>query len=61
MDKSIYVYYNMHKHLPFSGGYNELPTLCKKWDETATGPIFMSYNDIPFEEVQEGGNQFVLI
>ena len=59
--KSIYVYYNMHEHLPFTGGYNEEPILCKKWDQTETGPIFMNFNEIPFDEIQEGGNQYVVI
>lgn len=56
INKNLYVYYNMHKHLPFSGGYSESPNLCKKWDEVESGPIFVSYTDIPFEDVVEGGN-----
>jgi len=61
INKNLYVYYNMHQHLPFNGGYSESPNLCKKWDETETGPIFMSYTEIPFDEVQDGGNEYVTI
>jgi hypothetical protein len=46
----LYVYYNMHKHLPFAGGYSESPYLCKKWDEVDQTPIFISYVEIPFDE-----------
>jgi hypothetical protein len=61
INKNLYIYYNMHKHLPFNGGYSESQVLCKKWTDTETGPIFMSYTEIPFEDVQEGGNEFVVI
>ena len=61
INKNLYVYYNMHKHLPFDGGYSESPNLCKKWDEVETGPIFKSYTEIPFEDIQDGGNEFVVI
>ena len=54
--KHLYINYNMHQHLPFNGGYSDSPYLCKKWNETNTGPIYMSYTDIPFEDVHEGGN-----
>jgi hypothetical protein len=59
--KSIYVYYNMHSHLPFTNSYNELPNLCKKWDETETGPIFMNHTSITKEDIKKGGNENVLI
>ena len=49
-EKSIYVYYNMHSHLPFTNSYNELPNLCKKWDEVETGPIFTNYSSIAFKD-----------
>ena len=60
-NKKIYVYYNMHRHLPFAGGYSESPYLCKKWDKVQDGPIFMTYTSIPPEDIKEGGNEYVVI
>jgi hypothetical protein len=43
-DKQLYTYYNLHKHVDYDGGYDQ-KYLCKRWNETQTGPIFTDYKD----------------
>lgn len=59
-DKSLYVYYNMHKHNEFNGGYDETQ-LCKARDKTESGPIFYDYYEITKEELAAGGNKYVVV
>ena len=59
-DKSIYVYYNMHKHSEFNGGYDET-VLCKARDKTESGPIFYGHDKITEQELAAGGNKYVVV
>jgi len=58
--KKIYVYYNMHAHLDFTGGLDEI-YLCINWDETSYSPIFDNFASLSQDDIKLGGNSNIVI
>ena len=58
-ENQIYVYYNMLESLSLSGKWQEPPKLCKKWNDTESGPIFANFTNDLLDHT--GGNEFVVI